>query len=270
MVLMMRVMMIFGLGYCGQAIARRLFDQGWQVESTGTHGTIPFDDTIRVHAALTRASAILSTVAPADGVDPVLERYGAALHAPWIGYLSSTGVYGDCAGAWVDETALVGAASRSTRRSARAAAEAQWLELGAHAFRLPGIYGPGRSAFDRLRGGRAHRIDLPDQVFSRIHVEDIASAVMKALDSHAPPGPWNIADDAPCHQNAVIEEAARLMGVAPPPLVALDTLSEASRGFYAENRRVANGRARRLLGWAPRFGDYRAGLRDIWEREGRG
>jgi nucleoside-diphosphate-sugar epimerase len=126
-------------------------------------------------------------------VDPVLERYGAALHAPWIGYLSSTGVYGDCGGAWVDETAPVG----TGRRTARAAAEAQWLALGAHAFRLPGIYGPGRSAFDRLAQGRAHRLDLPGQVFSRIHVEDIAGAVSLAIHSGAAPGAWNIADDTP-------------------------------------------------------------------------
>jgi nucleoside-diphosphate-sugar epimerase len=263
---MMNVMMIFGLGYCGTAIARTLAEQGWQVESTGTHGTMRFEDTVRVHAALTRATAILSTVAPVEGVDPVLARYGAALHAPWLGYLSSTGVYGDCGGAWVDESAPTG----SGRRPARAAAEAQWLALGAHAFRLPGIYGPGRSAFDRLRSGRAHRIDLPAQVFSRIHVADIASAVAKALDCGAAPGAWNIADDAPIHQNAVIEEAARLMGVAPPPVMALADVPDASRGFYGENRRVANGRAKRLLGWAPMFRDYREGLRAVWEDERKG
>jgi nucleoside-diphosphate-sugar epimerase len=260
---MMNVMMIFGLGYTGKAIARALAAQGWQVESTGRDGTIPFEDTVRVHAALTRATAILSTVAPVDGVDPVLDRYGPALHAPWIGYLSSTGVYGDCGGAWVDESAPVGGG----RRTARVSAEAQWLEIGAHAFRLPGIYGPGRSAFDRLRSGRAHRIDLAGQVFSRIHVEDIARAVLAALEAGAPPGPWNIADDAPAHQNAIIEEAARLIGMPPPPLVGLEDLSEASRGFYAENRRVANGRARRMLGWAPRFRDYREGLPGVLAAE---
>lgn len=259
----MNEIMIFGLGYCGSAIARLLSAQGWVVHSTGAQGTMGFDDTVRVHAALTNASAILSTIPPVEGVDPVLERYGAALHAPWIGYLSSTGVYGDCGGAWVDETAPVG----TGRRTARAAAEAQWLALGAHAFRLPGIYGPGRSAFDRLRSGRAHRLDLPGQVFSRIHVDDIAGAISLALHSGAAPGAWNIADDTPCHQNAVIEEAARLMGVEPPAMIGLDdaSLSNASRGFYAENRRVANGRARRVLGWVPQFGSYREGLRGIWE-----
>lgn len=264
----MNVMMIFGLGYCGKAIARLLSAQGWLVESTGTDGTMAFDDTLRVHAALTRASAILSTIPPSGGVDPVLERYGTALHAPWIGYLSSTGVYGDCAGAWVDESAPTGPSSgRSARRTARAAAEAQWLDLGAHAFRLPGIYGPGRSAFDRLRSGRAHRLDLPQQVFTRIHVEDIATAVLAALTGNAPPGPWNITDNSPCHQNAVIEEAARLMGIEPPPMMALNDVPEPSRAFYRENRRVTNGRARRVLGWAPRYASYREGLRGIWEED---
>jgi nucleoside-diphosphate-sugar epimerase len=261
----MNEIMIFGMGYTGSAIARTLRARGWHVESTGANGSMAFDDTVRVHAALNRATAILSTVPPVGGVDPVLERYEAALHAPWIGYLSSTGVYGDCGGAWVDESAPVG----TGRRTARVAAEAQWLDIGAHAFRLPGIYGPGRSAFDRLRNGRAHRIDLPGQVFSRIHVDDIAGAVVMALESGAAAGPWNIADDAPIHQNAVIEEAARIMGIEPPPLVALDdpALSDASRGFYRENRRVANGRARRVLGWAPVYRDFREGLRAVWQGE---
>ncbi len=255
--------MIFGMGYTGSAIATALRAQGWLVDGTGTHGTMRFDDTYRVHRALAQANAVLSTVPPAEGVDPVLSHYGAMIHSPWLGYISSTGVYGDAGGAWVDESAPVGAG----RRPARVSAEAQWLERGAHAFRLPGIYGPGRSAFDRLREGRAHRLDLPGQVFSRVHVADIVSAVLLALESEATPGAWNIADDEPCHQNHVIEEAARLLGVEAPPAVALDdpSLSEASRGFYRENRRVANGKARRLLGWKPAFSSYREGLRQVFE-----
>ncbi|WP_343609738.1 SDR family NAD(P)-dependent oxidoreductase [Novosphingobium sp.] len=263
----MRVMMIFGMGYTGSAIATALRAQGWLVDGTGTHGTMHFDDTYRVHRALAQATAVISTAPPAQGEDPVLSRYGAVLHSPWLGYISSTGVYGDAGGAWVDESAPVG----TGRRAARVSAEAQWLERGAHAFRLPGIYGPGRSAFDRLREGRAHRLDLPGQVFSRVHVADIVSAVLLAMETEAAPGPWNIADDLPCHQNDVIEEAARLMGVEAPPVVALDdpSLSEASRGFYRENRRVANGKAQRELGWRPAFPSYREGLRSVWEAEGR-
>ena len=131
---------------------------------------------------------------------------------------------------------------------------------------MPGIYGPGRSAIERVRAGAAHRIDLPEQVFSRIHVDDLAAGVIAALD--APAGAYNLADDLPASQNAVIEEACRLLGVAPPPLLTLEqaALSPQARAFYGENRRVANGRARRVLGWEPGFGDYRAGLRDCLRR----
>jgi hypothetical protein len=133
-----------------------------------------------------RADAILSSVPPTDEMDPVLTRYSDALGgAAWLGYLSSTGVYGDCGGAWVDETAPVAGMGGTGRRTARALADAAWLDLGARVLRLPGIYGPGRSAFDRLRSGRAHRVDMPNQIFSRIHVEDIASATLAALA--APP-----------------------------------------------------------------------------------
>jgi nucleoside-diphosphate-sugar epimerase len=130
-------------------------------------------------------------------------------------------------------------------------------------FRLPGIYGPGRSALERVREGRARRIDLPDQVFSRVHVDDIASGVIAALD--APADAYNLADDLPASQNAVIEETCRLLGVSPPPLQSLDEagLSPPARAFYGESRRVANGKARRVLGWRPLFPTYREGLRAI-------
>jgi nucleoside-diphosphate-sugar epimerase len=191
----------------------------------------------------------------------VLARYGDALKARWLGYLSSTGVYGDTGGAWVDESAPTLLDQAGTgRRTARAEADAAWLSLGARVFRLPGIYGPGRNALERVREGRAHRIDLPGQVFSRVHVEDIAAGVLAAFQ--APPGAYNLADDLPASQNAVIEEASRLLGQAPPPLLSLEeaNLSPPARAFYGENRRVANGKAKRVLGWGPRYPDYRAGL----------
>jgi nucleoside-diphosphate-sugar epimerase len=254
---------VFGLGYSAGFIARRLTAQGWEVVSTGRDGTLAFDDEGMVRLALADASHVLSSVPPSgDGLDPVLDRYGDALTgsrggSKWLGYLSSTGVYGDTGGAWVDESAPVGGG----RRSARAEADGEWLELGARVFRLPGIYGPGRSALERVREGKAHRIDLPGQVFSRVHVEDIASGVLAGLA--APGGAYNLADDLPCSQNAVIEEASRLLGAPPPPLQALEEarLSPMARAFYAENRRVANGKAKRQLGWAPRHPSYREGLR---------
>lgn len=253
-------MFIFGLGYSAKRIAALLRAQGWDVIATGRDATLAFDDNGTVRAALADASHVLSSVPPGgDGSEPVLDAYGAALGGKWLGYLSSTGVYGDTQGAWVDESAPTG----TGRRTARAEADARWLALGAHVFRLPGIYGPGRSALERVVAGTAHRIDLPEQVFSRIHVDDIASGVVSALG--AAPRAWNLADDLPASQNAVIEEACRLMGRAPPPLLSLDDagLSPMARGFYAENRRVANTRAKRLLGWKPRYCDYRAGLRAL-------
>jgi nucleoside-diphosphate-sugar epimerase len=134
-------------------------------------------------------------------------------------------------------------------------------------FRLPGIYGPGRSALDRVRAGAARRIDLPGQVFSRVHVDDIVAGVIASFAGTA--DVYNLADDLPANQNAVIEEACRLLGEPPPPLQTLDEagLSPAARGFYGENRRVASGKARRLLGWRPRYPTYVEGLRAIREGE---
>ncbi|MFT3964719.1 MAG: SDR family NAD(P)-dependent oxidoreductase [Sphingobium sp.] len=255
---------IFGLGYSAGRLADRLRGEGWAVEATGSAGTVGFGDEAAVRAAIGRASHILSSVPPdaASGGDPGLVRYGAdiaAAPAGWIGYLSSTGVYGDTGGAWVDESAPVG----TGRRQARAEADLAWQALrgDVRVFRLPGIYGPGRSALDRLKAGRARRVDLPGQVFSRIHVDDIVSGVVAGFDG--PPGVYNLSDDLPCHQNRVIEAAAELLKIAPPPVRSMDdaALSEQARGFYAENRRVASGRARRLLGWRPAYPDYRAGLR---------
>jgi len=254
-------MFIFGLGYTGKQIAEAMRADGWQVDATGSAGNIDFADSSAVEAALADASYVLSSVPPADGSDPVLDQYGAALGGRWLGYLSSTGVYGDAGGAWVDEGSPIGGG----RRTARARCDAGWLEAGARVFRLPGIYGPDRSAFERVKSGKAHRIDMPGQVFSRVHVGDIASGVIAGLD--APGGAYNLSDDLPTSQNAVIEEACRLLGCAPPPLVTMDQadLSPMARGFYAENRRVANGKAKRVLGWRPQYPDYRAGLRAIVE-----
>ena len=210
------------------------------------------------------SSHVVSSVPPESaGGDPVLEAYGAALRGKWLGYLSSTGVYGDTGGAWVDETAALVGFGGTGRRTGRAEADAAWQAAGAHVFRLPGIYGPGRSALDRVASGAAHRIDLPDQVFSRVQVEDIVSGVIAGFE--APAGVYNLADDLPASQNAVIEEACRLLGRAPPPPLSLEqaNLSPMARAFYAENRRVANGKAKRVLGWQPAWPTYAEGLRGL-------
>ncbi len=252
-------MFIFGLGYTAKRLAAALEQDGWHVASTGSDGSMAFDDDDAVRAGLERATHVLSSVPPAEGCDPVLARYGALLEERWLGYLSSTGVYGDAGGAWVDESATTG----TGRRTARAEADAEWLECGARVFRLPGIYGPGRSALDRVRSGRAHRIKLSGQVFSRVHVEDIVAGVVAGLE--APAGAYNLSDDLPTSQNAVIEEACRLLHVKHPPLQTMDEagLSPMARGFYAENRRVANGKAKRVLGWHPRYPTFREGLRSL-------
>jgi nucleoside-diphosphate-sugar epimerase len=249
---------VFGLGYAASHIATRL--PGARIAATGSAGGIAFEDAERVRFELANATHILSSVPPGDD-DPVLAAYGDALAGTqaWLGYLSSTGVYGDTGGAWVDEHAPTG----TGRRSARAAADAAWLALGARVFRLPGIYGPGRSPLDRIRAGEARRIDVPGQVFSRVHVEDIASGVIAGFD--APPGAYNLADDEPAPQSEVIAFGCRLLGLPVPPLIPLEdaNLSAPARAFYSENRRVANGKARRVLGWRPRFPDYRLGLRAL-------
>lgn len=253
-------LLIFGLGYAASRVATAVRARGWEVNATGSAGNLDFDDSGSVRLGLAQATHILSSVPPVADGDPVLVAYGSDLrrHGGWIGYLSSTGVYGDARGAWVDEgTPIRG------RRESRNQADADWLTLGARVFRLPGIYGPGRSALERVAAGEAHRIDLPDQVFSRIHVDDIASGVMAGFDG--PPGAYNLADDHPCSQNAVIEAACDLLGADYPPLQTLEDarLSPMALSFYAENRRVANGRAKRVLGWTPRYPDFASGLRAV-------
>ncbi|WP_066592048.1 NAD(P)-dependent oxidoreductase [Sphingomonas pruni] len=248
-------LLIFGLGYSASVVAARL--DGWEIAATGSAGNLDFDDREGVIAAIDRATHVLSSVPP-DEVDPVLARYGAALTdgGKWLGYLSSTGVYGDAGGAWVDESAPI-----LGRRQARNRADADWLSLGARVFRLPGIYGPGRSPLDRVRSGRAHRTGIAGQVFSRIHVDDLAAGVIAGLDS--PPGAYNLADDMPMSQDAVIEFAAELLGIDPPPVVPLDALTPEARAFHAENRRVSNLKAKRVLSWRPAYADYRLGLRAL-------
>ncbi len=244
---------IFGLGYTGQRLAARLADLRWQVSGTGGGSPLRFDNVDAVGVEVMRATHVICTIPPGSGL---LDVHGPLLHDKWLGYLSSTGVYGDASGAWVDESAPL-----NGRRGGRIDEDAAWLALGARVFRLPGIYGPGRSALDRVESGAAHRIDLPDQVFSRVHVDDIVSGVIAGFD--APPGAYNLSDNRPCDQNTVMEEAARLIGAAPPRFVALESLSPQARAFYAENRRVANGKAKRVLGWEPAYPDFVAGLRAL-------
>lgn len=258
-------LLIIGQGYTGARLANRLRDAGCAV--TGSSRTrrdalLAFDDPAMVDA-IAGATHILSSVPPEGERDPVLDRYGDAIRhseAGWVGYLSSTGVYGDAAGAWVDERTPVG----TGRRSARAAADVAWQALrpDMRVFRLPGIYGPGRSVLDRLQ---APRVDAPGHRFSRIHVDDIVGAVIASFD--AAPGVWNIADDAPATSRDVAEYACDLAGAPYPPLAPPDTLSPQARAFYSERRAVANGKMKRDLGYRLRYPSYREGLRACLETD---
>lgn len=257
-------LLILGLGYSAARIADAARANGFAITAVRSRAgadTLALDDPA-LPAAIASATHILSSVPPAaDGSDPVLAVHGAAIAAAparWVGYLSSTGVYGDTSGAWVDE-----GAPRNGRRDGRMAADQAWemLHPQARVFRLPGIYGPGRSAIDRLRTGPSPRIDAPGQVFSRIHVDDIAGAVLASFE-RGPAGIYNIADDLPAPASDVTAAAARLLGMPVPPLVPLEQagLSPMGRAFYSECRRVANGRMKRLLGYSLLYPDYHAGL----------
>ena len=223
------------------------------------------------------AEAVVATAPPDGGTDPVLAAHGEALargrlrHAI---YLSSTGIYGGRAGAWVDEATEP--RPMQPRNAARLAVERQWAALapaaGVDLCRVAGIYGPGRSAIDELRAGRGRRIDRPGHVFSRIHRDDIARAVVAAL-SRPPAGVrvLHFADDLPEEPRAVTEEAARLLGMAPPPLLpfaeAARAMSPMALGFWAENRRVSSAATKAALGISWSYPDYRAGLSAIFREE---
>jgi nucleoside-diphosphate-sugar epimerase len=270
---------IFGLGYSGSAIARRAKAAGWCVAGTlrdadkarplAAEGieTHLFDGAAAPPAqALAGATHVLCTIAPGSAGDPALRSCTPFLRqARWLGYLSTTGVYGDHAGGWVDETTP----PRPTqpRSVERLAAERAWQAIGAALFRLPGIYGPGRSAIDQVKAGTARRIDKPGQVFSRIHVADIATTVLAATARPSPGAIYNVADDLPAANADVIAYACALLALPVPPLVPwaeiAPTMSAMARSFYAENRRVRNDRIKRELGVTLAFPTYREGLRAI-------
>lgn len=273
------VLLTLGYGYSAAALAASLGPEWRRLGTTRSAaraaemcaaGVAPVDwtDGAAVEAAVGRASHVLASAPPDAERDPALARFGAALarRGPeWVGYLSTTGVYGDRQGGWVDEDAALNPVNERSRW--RVAAERGWRESGlpVEVFRLAGIYGPGRSAFDRLREGRAQRVVKPGQVFSRIHVEDIAGALAASIARPEPGAVWNVADDEPAPPQDVITFAAELLGLPVPPEVPFESaaLSPMARSFYAESKRVSNRRLRERLGVILRHPDYRAGLRAI-------
>lgn len=269
-----------GHGYSARALARLLLPRGWRVIATtrsaekadamrdeGVEACVwPGAD---LSALLAEATHVLSSVPPQAEGDPVLAAAGDAIadagHLEWVGYLSTTGVYGDHSGDWVDEETPV--APSTDRGARRASAEAAWraavTRAPLHIFRLAGIYGPGRSALDRVAAGTARRIVKPGQVFSRVHVDDIAQVLAASMARPEPAGRiYNVCDDLPAPPEDVIAYAAQLLGVPVPPAedFAGADLSPMARSFYAESKRVRNDRIRSELGVALLNPDYRAGL----------
>ncbi|WP_420346153.1 SDR family oxidoreductase [Pelagibius sp.] len=275
----------FGLGFSALALARRVMADGWAVAGTtrsddkmaalAAEGieVFPFDRERPREipaAALAGATHLLSSIAPDEQGDPVIDCYGAALAGAealqWVGYLSTTGVYGTRDGGWVDEDSdLHPSAARSRRR---VQAEEAWLSawrenrLLVHIFRLAGIYGPGRSMLDTVRAGKAKRIDRPGQVFSRIHVDDIASVLQASIARPNPGRVYNVCDDGPASPAEVTAYACSLLGVEPPPLVPLEEagLSPMGLSFWSDNKRVSNRRLHEELGVDLRYPTYKAGL----------
>lgn len=264
------MLLILGQGYSGGFLAEAARADGHEVlgvKREAGPGVLAFGDPA-VRDAIRSASHIVSSVPPANevGEDAVLALHGEDLRrsAAWVGYLSSTGVYGDTSGAWVDESAPVGGG----RRSSRTAVDLAWQEIGATIFRLPGIYGPGRSVLDQLRTGTARRVDKPGHRFNRVHVADIAGAMLAAMAAGAK-GVFNVVDQLPGEPRQVTEFACALAGLPLPPLLPIDVagLPPMARAFWTEQRCVAGLRLERETGYRLRFPDYKAGLTAIWMGE---
>lgn len=277
----------FGLGYCADYLSAKLIKQGWQVsatcrtsekaavlEASGIRPVLLSGKKVTV-TDLGKADHILISVPPEqDGSDPVINFAEAALAAlqdqiKWVGYLSTTGVYGDHQGAWIDEETPAGLLSERGQR--RVAAEAQWAATGLpmHYFRLAGIYGPGRNSLRALQNGTARRVVKQGQVFSRIHLADITRILKASMANPNAGRAYSVCDDTPAPPQDVVTYAAELMGVSPPALQDFATakLSPMARSFYGENKRIRNDRIKEELGVSLEYPDYRAGLSALWESE---
>lgn len=274
-----KTLLSFGHGFSARALAQRLIPQGWRIigttrsaekmaaiSATGVEPLLwPGDD---VAPLIAQIPHLLISAGPNAEGDPVLNALRpqitqAAQSLRWVGYLSTTGVYGDHQGDWVDEETPL--APSTKRGQARVAAEAEWQaipDLPLHIFRLAGIYGPGRGPFAKVRAGTARRIIKKGQVFSRIHVEDIAQALALSIAKPQPGAIYNLCDDDPAPPQDVIGHAAKLLGLPLPEAVDFETaeMTPMARSFYAESKKVRNDRAKADLGWRPTYPDYKLGL----------
>ncbi|MFP7570908.1 SDR family oxidoreductase [Marivita sp. S2033] len=283
---MEKTLLSLGHGYSATYLAKRLVPQGWRIAGTTrevdnfgalrAQGITPLLwDRDAILPWLENASHVLVSAGPTETGDPTLallkpDIVACAERLKWLGYLSTTGVYGDADGDWVDETTPLTPSTERGRR--RVHAEASWAAipgLPLHIFRLAGIYGPGRGPFAKVRRGTARRIIKPGQIFSRIHVEDIAQ-VLEASMLHPDPGAaYNLCDDDPAPPQDVIEYAAQLLGVKPPPEEPFEDaeLTPMARSFYAESKRVRNERIKTELGVTLLYPDYRTGLKAVLAAE---
>ncbi len=278
----------FGMGFSSQALAKRLVPQGWEVSGTvrGAPEEIkaknisvcPYDgshSTVEISEAISRSTHLLITIPPQPSGDVVLKNFAeeisSARNLRWIGYISSTGVYGDTQGEWVDESSPLLAST--DRNLQRIEVESAWLKTGKDhglpvmIFRCVGIYGPGRNLLVSVRQGRARRIDKPGLVFSRIHSEDLAQTLEASMRKPQPGEVYNVSDDCPSPPAEAVEYACGLLGVEPPPLVPYEKadLSPTARGFYITNKRISNKKIKEELGVNLRYPDYRSGLKALLE-----
>ncbi|MEM6415122.1 MAG: SDR family oxidoreductase [Pseudomonadota bacterium] len=284
----MKLFLCLGYGYTAQYLAPILIQNGWRVFGTTRSDekvaqlrekkieAILWSDKDELQNVINKSDAILVSPTPDENGCPAFlatnkQISQRAREIQWIGYLSSNGVYGDHTGAWIDEDTIP--TPSGARGERRLKAEGQWRQLSEQSgvpvfiFRLPGIYGPGRSAFERLKNGTATRVVKPGQVFSRAHVEDIAAAVLASLQKPDAGRMFNIADDEPAPPQDVTAYAAELLGIEPPPETPLNdaTLSPMARSFWADNKRVRNTLMKSALGVELKYPTYREGLRAILE-----
>ncbi len=276
----MKHLLCFGFGFSAEALAHKLDPIEWSVTGTsrspesvaainaqGFKGVL-FGELQTIPESVTH---IVTSVPPSDDGDPVLLRFKDELLSraktfEWVAYLSTTGVYGDRAGEWVDEdSALQPNTDRGQRRVDAEAAWQQIVDLPLHIFRLAGIYGPGRNAFESLKSGKAQRVIKQGQIFSRIHVEDIAGVLLASINNPNPERIYNLADDEPCAPQDVIAYAAELLGLPIPPDVPFQDakLSAMAKSFYADSKRVSNARIKNELGYELKYPNYRVGLKAL-------
>ncbi len=271
----MNSVLIYGYGFIGKAFADALRNAGYSVRATARTAekrreleaqniaAIDPQDEATIARAVASADGLLITPAPDDNGCPAFAAIGdLPLDGKWISYLSTTGVYGDRDGGWAFEEDAPTPSSTEGRR--RVLAETQWLSRGANLFRLPGLYGPGRNVIEKLRDGTARRIHKPNHVFSRLHHDDCATALLASFERRTR-DVFNLCDDEPASAEAVLIHAAELTGLPLPPQIAWDdpTLSPATRRFYNDNKRVANARAKAILGWTLQYPTYREGLKAL-------